>query len=371
MATCRARQASAPEAGSGAAAASPGSAAAVAPGPSVASHGGGLEHDDVDLRDRDRFGVGLARRARRRIVSGSASPGAAVWPARMRANNESTSASSVGASTFPAPRSAVASGFAVASGEHDFEHLRLGLRDGDLARDVVAARARARALGRGARFDMGERLGRVEERALHHAVRLEQTVAALTQLFDLCLQQAATAAEIGEHAFARDARFVEHLAALRTRALDDRTGFLLRALTLVIGGPVARGADLRPARLGLADDLGRGGFGLAGAHRQDLRRLRAETMRLRLRLFHHARGALLGLAADVVRCLARRPQQTRGFLAERVEQLLLVERARRPKLLLEVVEGLPELLLAFARRGQLFGDAPEERADFRFRVSAK
>ena len=68
---------------------------------------------------------------------------------------------------------------------------------------------------------------------------------------------------------------------------------------------------------------------------------------------------------------ARRPQQTRGFLAERVEQLLLVERARRPKLLLEVIEGLPELLLAFACRGQLFGDAPEERADFRFRVSAK
>ena len=369
MATCRARQESAPEAGSGAAAASPGSAAAVAPGPSVASSGGGLEHDDVDLRDRDRFGVGLARRARQDRVG--------IGLARRRglagadAREQRVDVGELGRRV-DVPRAALGICVWVRGRvrEHDFEHLRLGLRDGDLARDVVGP-GRERALGRGARFDMGQRLGRVEERSLHHAVRLQQTIAALTKFFDLCLQQAATAAEIGEHAFARDARFVEHLAALQTRALDDRTGFLLRALTLVIGGPVARGADLRPARLGLADDLGRGGFGLAGAHRQDLRRLRAETMRLRLRLFHHARGALLGLAADVVRCRARRPQQTRGFLAERVEQLLLVERARRPKLLLEVVEGLPELLLAFARRGQLFGDAPEERADFRFRVSAK
>ena len=206
VATCRARQESAPEAGSGAAAGSPARPRRSAPGrPSRPTVGGGLEHDDVDLRDGDRFGVGLARRAGQDRV-GVDSSGAAVWPARIRANNESTSASSASARRRSrAPRSAFASRrFAVASGSHDFEHLRLGLRDGDLARDVVRP-GRERALGRGARFDMGQRLGRVEERALHHAVRLEQTVAALTKLFDLCLQQAAPAAEIGEHAFARDA----------------------------------------------------------------------------------------------------------------------------------------------------------------------
>ena len=50
-----------------------------------------------------------------------------------------------------------------------------------------------------------------------------------------------------------------------------------------------------------------------------------------------------------------------GLLAEHVEQLLLVERLRRPQLLLEVVERVEQLLLALAHRRELLGDAAQER----------
>jgi hypothetical protein len=227
------------------------------------------------------------------------------------------------------------------------------------------------AFGGRARFDLRERFGRVEERALHHAVRLEQPIATLSQLLDLGLQQRTPATEIGEHALARAARFFEHGAALLPRVLDDRLGLLARALALLLGDAVVGRAHLGRARLGLAHDLGRDALGLLGADPEDVVGFGAEPVGLGLRLVHHAGGALFGLAADVVGRLAGGPQQAGGLLAERVEQLLLVERLRRVEPLLEIVDDREELVFAVSRRDEIFGHAPEERTDLGLGITAE
>ena len=194
--------------------------------------------DDVDLRrPRSRLGVGAvggrapasgqdrqrvsARSPRRRRCG---RPGSARTANRRRpsrsARLESFRGARARALSRPGSRFAGIERYATIASASRLERELRACRSRNAA---LFARNRPRARVRcGARFDLRQRFGRVEERALHDAVRLEQTVATLAQFLDLCLQQTATATEVGEHALARDARFVEHLASLR-RARSRRS----------------------------------------------------------------------------------------------------------------------------------------------------
>ena len=83
------------------------------------------------------------------------------------------------------------------------------------------------------------------------------------------------------------------------------------------------------------------------------------------------RRALLGLAADVLGRFARGAQQPRRLLAERVEQLLLVERRGARSCSSSSSSVSTSSLLALARRGQLFGDPLQEARAPRFGVAAE
>ncbi len=77
------------------------------------------------------------------------------------------------------------------------------------------------------------------------------------------------------------------------------------------------------------------------------------------------------LVTDVIGRFAGGTQQAGRLLAERVEQLLLVEWPGRVQLLLEIVERGNKLFLAFAGRCELLGDTAEERAHLGGGVAAE
>ena len=155
-------------------------------------------------------------------------------------------------------------------------------------------------------------------------------------------------------------RLVQHLATVPARGFDERLRLLLRGLSSVCRVRVGIGFDLCRARLGLArSDV------------EDLGGLAPHSVGSLLGLVDGARGALFGLLADVVARLPGRTQQPRRFLAEGIEQLLLVERARRAQLRFEVVHRDGELAFPFVRRGELLGHTLEERSDFRFREATE
>ena len=131
-----------------------------------------------------------------------------------------------------------------------------------------------------------------------------------------------------------------------TRGLDVLFGLafgtlvlLLRVRTLAVSASAARASASLTSAAALRDGL--------------VVRVRAISsvsapMRSALgpRLLDELGGALLGLGADLVGGLARRPQQPRRLGPERVEHLGLVERPRRSELLFERVDRAEQLGLA-------------------------
>ena len=195
-------------------------------------------------------------------------------------------------------------------------------RSATRSRLLARLACRAPRVRRDARFDLRERFGRLEERALHDAVRVEQVVAPAAQLVDLRLQQAAAAEQIGEHTLARRLRFVEHLAALLARGLDDLFGLAFGTRALLLRVRLRRRPRSRP----------RAPRRRRRARRRASRPPRCATARPRrlrramrsasaLRLLDELRGALLGLGADLVGGLAGRAQEPGRLGAQRVEQL--------------------------------------------------
>ena len=103
----------------------------------------------------------------------------------------------------------------------------------------------------GARLDLDQRLGRVTERALDDAVRVEQPVAPGAQLVDLSLEQHASSTEVGEDPLAHRARLVDEITTRCLRSVDLGTGGR--------DGLLARGGDLGGDRGAQLGDLGLGG----------------------------------------------------------------------------------------------------------------
>ena len=181
-----------------------------------------------------------------------------------------------------------------------------------------------RPLGR-ARFDLRQCFGRLEERALHDSVRVEQVVAPAAQLVDLRLEQTAAAEQIGEHALTRRLGLVEHVATLLTRGFDQLFGLAFGALALLGRVRLDRGADLGRVLFGLGHDRGRALLGFVGARLEVLVGLAAPALGFGGCRLGRLGGLLLGPRADLVGGLARRPEQPARLGAERVEQLRLVE----------------------------------------------
>ena len=223
---------------------------------------------------------------------------------------------------------------------------------GDLGRDIDRFVARGRSFDRGARLDLRECFGGVEERALDRAVRVEETVAPAAQGLDLRVQERAPTHQIAEHALARRLRFVEHLATLQASALDESLGAGLRLVER------RRRACLRGRH-----EVGRLGLGFLSTRREQLRSLGARPLRGTRRFLDQLRRPVFGLLADVVARLARGAQQPGRLLAQGVEQLLFGERARRVNLFLERVDGRLELGFASASDRELLGHALQERSD--------
>ncbi len=201
------------------------------------------------------------------------------------------------------------------------EHLDLGR---DLGRDVDLFGLRCRTFHGRARLDLREGFGGFEKRPLHGAVRVEQTVAPDAQRVDLTVEQCAPAHEIAEHAFARGLRLVEHVASVHACLVEDRLGLGFRSLE--------RG---RGTRLGSVDELGGAGLGFGDPRGPEIRGLGPGPLGRGRGFVDQPGGALLGLLADLVARLPRRPQEPGGLLAQRVEQFLFGERPGGANLLFE------------------------------------